>query len=188
MLIPVDKNGFWANRGSPAPSLLRTAEFFDRIQGKIIVEIGSGLHGELSGNSILVWAAKTAARRIIAVDTEQQRIDEVIAGTTDYSNVETHLGDGLAYLQSFEEQIDLLYLDFWAGDGPGVFPGAGRAEAYRQAYFAAREKMNDQSLILIDDTDHVDPWKQSLILFEARRDGFQVQHVGRQTLLRRGAD
>ena len=185
MLITVDKNGFWANRGSPAPSLNRTAELFDRIQGRIIVEIGSGLHGELSGNSILVWAAETRAERIIAVDTEQQRIDEVITGTADYANVETHLGDGLGFLQSFDESIDLLYLDFWAGDGPGVFPGAGRAEAYRQAYFAARDKLNAESLILIDDTDHVDPWKQSLIVFEARRDGFQVQHVGRQTLMLR---
>jgi hypothetical protein len=28
-------------------------------------------------------------------------------------------------------------------------------------------------------------WKQTLIVTEARRDGFEVVHIGRQTLLRR---
>jgi hypothetical protein len=47
--------------------------------------------------------------------------------------------------------------------------------------------MAPTSLILIDDTDHIDPWKQTLIVPEARRDGFDVIYVGRQTLLKRAS-
>ncbi|MEE8428153.1 MAG: hypothetical protein V3S33_01445 [Gammaproteobacteria bacterium] len=54
MFIPIDKNGFWANRSAPTQSLENTAKLFNQIQGETIIEVGSGLHGELSGNSILI--------------------------------------------------------------------------------------------------------------------------------------
>ena len=63
-----------------------------------------------------------------------------------------------AYLRDFESKIDLLYLDPWVGDADDVFPGTGRAEAYREANMAAKDKLIGQSLILIDDTDHIEPW------------------------------
>ena len=185
MFIPIDNNGFWVNRSVPTPSLEKTAELFNQMRGETIIEIGSGLHGESSGNSILTWTQRTKANRIIAVDTEQKRIDEVINATAQYSNVETVVGDGINYLKDFKSKIDLLYLDFWVGDAEDVFPGTGRAEAYREAYRAAKDKLNGKSLILIDDTDHVDPWKQTHIVYEARTDGFTVLYVGRQTLLMR---
>ena len=185
MFIPIDKNGFWVNRSVPTPSLEKAAGLFNQIRGETIVEIGSGLHGESSGNSILTWTQRTKANRIIAVDTEQKRIDEVINATARYSNVETVVGDGINYLKDFKSKIDLLYLDFWVGDREHEFPGTGRAEAYREAYRAAKDKLNSKSLILIDDTDHVDPWKQTHIVYEARTDGFTVLYVGRQTLLMR---
>jgi len=185
MLIPIDNNGFWADRGLPTPSLKKAAEIFNQIKGETIIEVGSGLHGELSGNSILIWANETSAKRIIAVDTEQERIDEVIDGTSQYANVEAVLGDGIRYLQELQSPIDLLYLDFWADDVQVGIPGTGRAEAYRKAYSAARDKLNRRSLILIDDTDQLDPWKQTYIVYQARKDGFGVLYVGRQTLLMR---
>lgn len=185
MFIEIAKNGFWANRSAPAPSLEKTAELFNQIQGETIIEVGSGLHGELSGNSILIWANKTTAKRIIALDTEQKRVDEVRFATSQHPNVEAIAVDGIQYLREFQSKIDLLYLDFWADDPEEVFPGTGRAEAYREAYDAARDNLNRRSLILIDDTDHLDPWKQTHIVYDARRDGFSVLYVGRQTLLMR---
>lgn len=185
VFVQIGNDGFWANRSAPTPSLKRTAELFDQIQGETIIEVGSGLHGELSGNSILIWAKNTAAKRIIALDTEQQRIDEVKNATSQYPNVEAIVEDGVRYIKKFKSKIDLLYLDFWAEDQEGTSPGEGRAEAYRQAYKAAKDKLNRQSLILIDDTDHLDPWKQTYIVNEARRDGFTVLYIGRQTLLLR---
>ena len=116
MIIPIDKNGFWANRSTPALSLERTAGIFNRIRGETIIEIGSGLQGELNGNSILVWAQKTTAKQIITVDTDQKMIDQVINATSQYSNVATVVGDGMQYLQQFGSKIDLLNLDFWSDE------------------------------------------------------------------------
>jgi hypothetical protein len=68
--------------------------------------------------------------------------------------VELAVADGVAFLHSFEEPIDLLYLDFWTPDPDGALSGTGRAHAYRDAYAAARERLNRRSMILIDDTYH----------------------------------
>jgi hypothetical protein len=95
------------------------------------------------------------------------------------------VGDGIEFLERFAGKIDLLYLDFWVPDPEGAVPGTGRAEAYRRTYHAARDKMSARSMILIDDTDHVPPWKHTLMIPDARHDGFVVLYTGRQTLLKR---
>lgn len=183
--IPVNPNGFWTHRGSPAKSLNTAAEQFNLLGGKNIIEIGTGTHGDMSGNSMVNWTRKTNAKRIIAIDLEQTRLDEVKIVTEGYSNVELVLTDGIEFCRTFDEKIDLLYLDFWTPDPEGTFLGTGRAQAYKAAYEAARQQMNDHSLILIDDTDHVHPWKHTYIIPEARKDGFIVMYTGRQTLLKR---
>ena len=185
MLIRIGNNGFWAHRDSPSESLEETARMFNQINGQIIVEIGSGIHGKLAGNSVLTWAKKTRAKRIITVDLDPAQIDAVKKATTKYDNVEAIVADGLKYLADFPSTIDLLYLDFWVPDPNGALPGTGRAEAYRTAFAAAKNKLGDRSLILVDDTDHIHPWKHTLIVPDARKDGFGVVFVGRQTLLAR---
>jgi hypothetical protein len=185
MLIRIGSNGFWAQRDSPAESLEETARIFNEIKGEIIVEIGSGVHGRLAGNSVLTWAKKTRAKRIITVDLDPKQIDDVKKATTKYKNVEPIVGDGLKYLSEFPTTIDLLYLDFWVPDPAGALPGTGRAEAYRTAFAAAKTKLSERALILIDDTDHIHPWKHTLIVPDARKEGFAVIFVGRQTLLMR---
>ncbi len=143
------------------------------------------MHGEMSGNSMLVWTQKTCAKRIIAIDLDQKRLDEVKEATSQYSNVELVLSDGIEYLNKISRIIDLLYLDFWAPDTEGKLPGTGRAEAYREAYIAAKDKMKTHSMILIDDTDHIHPWKHTYIVPLAREHGYSVLYTGRQTLLKR---
>ena len=184
-LIPVDANGRWRYRSSPRRSLEMAARFFDQLNGDTIVEIGSGLHGPMSGNSIMVWSRKTAAKTIIAIDLDEERIAQVRRTASQYPNVNAVVGDGIEFLERFSGKIDLLYLDFWVPDPDGAVPGTGRAEAYRRAYHAARDKMSEHSMILIDDTDHVPPWKHTLMIPVARHDGFVVLYTGRQTLLKR---
>ena len=187
MLIRIGSNGFWARRESPAESLKETARVFNEINGRVIVEIGSGVHGKLAGNSVLTWAKKTRAERIVSVDLDPKQIDDVKKATTKFKNVEAIVGDGLKYLADFSSTIDLLYLDFWVADSEGALPGTGRAEAYRKAFTAAKPKLAQRSLILIDDTDHIHPWKHTLIVPDARQEGFRVIFVGRQTLLMRNS-
>lgn len=183
--IELTKEGFWSMRYPPTKSLGRAAELFNRINGKVIVEIGSGIHGELSGNSTIVWTRKTNASRIIAIDLDQKRLDEVTEATKGYTNVETLLTDGIEFVKDFDGKIDLLYLDFWIDDAADALPGTARADAYLQAYRNAKDKMSDSSMILIDDTDHTIPYKHSLLIPEARKDGYTVLWIGRQTLLKR---
>lgn len=185
MLIRIGKNGFWEDRESPSESLKETARIFDEINGRIIVEIGSGVHGKLAGNSVLTWATKTKAERIVTVDLDPKQIDDVKKATTKFKNVEPIVADGLKYLADFSSSIDLLYLDFWVPDPDGSLPGTGRAEAYRKAFAVAKPKLANRSLILVDDTDHIHPWKHTLIVPDARKEGFAVVFVGRQTLLMR---
>ena len=188
MLIPIGSNGFWQPRAEPTPSLRETARLFNQINGQTIIEVGSGIHGRLAGDSVLTWATKTRAKRIIAIDLDEKQIRAVKEATTKYPNVEAIVAEGVRYLADFPSTIDLLYLDFWVSDPEGALPGTGRAEAYRNAFAAARDKLSRRSLILIDDTDHIHPWKHTLIVPDARKEGFVVRFVGRQTLLTRNLD
>jgi hypothetical protein len=184
-MIRVDDEGFWKYRSTPFRSLKEAARLFDHLKGETIVEVGTGLHGGIAGNSILVWSKKTSAKSIIAIDLDEQRINEVKAATSRYPAVKAIVADGISYLEQSTLTIDLLYLDFWVPDPEHTTPGTGRAEAYRRIYMAAKDRLNKHSLILIDDTDHVAPWKHTLIVPEARKDGYVVVYTGRQTLLQR---
>jgi hypothetical protein len=184
-ILPVDEEGWWIPRDLPDASLAEAARLFDQMSGTTIVEIGSGLHGEFSGNSILAWTTKTNARRIAAVDLDESRIAEVRNAIGSHPAVECVVADGIEYLHQFVGAIDMLYLDFWTPDKDGAVPGTGRAEAYLAAYHAARDKMAHRAMVLLDDTDHIHPWKHTFIVPAARKDGYRVVYEGRQTLLRR---
>jgi len=106
--IPVDDCGFWQYRSAPTKSLNKAAALFDQIHGEIIVEIGTGIHGIMSGNSMLVWPERTSAKRIIAIDLEKDRTDDVKEATHQCPNVELVLADGIEYLRQFPAKIDLL--------------------------------------------------------------------------------
>lgn len=184
--ISIAENGFWRYRHPPVASLKRTAAYFQQIQGETIIEVGTGVHGKMSGNSMFTWTRRTSAKRIIAIDLEDSRLEEVRSITRGFSNVELILGDGIEYLKHFPGRIDLLYLDFWVPDPSNTtLEGIGRAHAYRDAFIAARDKLNFHSMILIDDTDHIHPWKHTYIVPLARESGYDVLYTGRQTLLKR---
>lgn len=183
--IPINSNGFWQFRYPPTKSLNKAASLFNRMGGESIIEIGTGLHSKMAGSSMLVWTKKTNAKRIIAIDLEQKRLDEIRKATHHYSNVELILADGVQYLKEFSGKIDLLYLDFWTPDPEGTTQGTGRAEAYKEAFIAAKDKMNTSSIILIDDTDHIHPWKHTFVVPLARENKYSVLWTGRQTLLMR---
>jgi predicted O-methyltransferase YrrM len=182
-IIELDANNFWKNRQSPYESLKRAAALFEKIQGKIIIEIGTGIQGEQSGNSVLVWGNQTSAEKIYCLDLEQKHIQDVQDATKSMNNVEAIKIDGLKFIKNFKGKIDLLYLDFWVSDKTGDVPGTARAIHYLKAFKLAKKKLSNQSIILIDDTDHVDPWKHTYIVPEARKHGFDVLWCGRQTCL-----
>ena len=184
-LIPVDRDGFQKRRVSSVHSLKRACREFDAIDGKVIVEIGTGLHSRLSGCSMIEWTQRTAATAVHAVDLDPDRIEEIRKAMGMLERVHPVVADGMQFLRDFEGDIDLLYLDFWIPDPPDATVGTGRADAYLTCYENARERLAGTSLILIDDTDHVSPWKHTRIIDRARADGFYPLWMGRQTMLKR---
>ena len=166
-------SGEWIEpRLGPQESLHDAADLFNKLKGKIIVECGSGLHGEIAGNAALVWANRTNAQEIHYIDTDQRKLDQVHNHLRGNNRASYHCKDCLEVIKKFNKPIDLLYMDFST---------SRRAETYLELY-----KISDfPQLILIDDTDHVDPWKQTLIVPQAIKDGYEVLWIGRQTLLRK---
>jgi len=183
--IKVKDGGFWEPRSNPIKSLKTATKIFRNMKGKVIIEIGSGIQGKRSGNSILFWAKKSGAEKVVALDLNQTEIELVRAATANYPNVEALVEDGIEYARNFDGKIDLLYLDFWIPDPDGELSGTGRSNAYLKAYEAAKDKFSKNAMILIDDTDHIHPWKHTEIIPAARKDGFQVLYTGRQTLLQK---
>lgn len=182
-VIEIGPHGFWKYRRAPTESLIRAAHIFNSLNGKVIVEIGSGLQGAMSGNSILVWSQQTRAQQIYALDLESKHIEDVKKATKNYSRVTALVEDGMQFLANFVGIIDLLYLDFWTPDPEDRPIGTGRSDAYLVAYQNSRNKLADNAMILIDDTDHIHPWKHTRIVPAAREDGFHEIWQGRQTLL-----
>jgi hypothetical protein len=165
--------GFVKPRELPARSLEYSSKLFNSIGGNTIVECGTGLQGEMSGNSMLYWFHKTTAGVIHCIDMDPQWIDTVRRelGATD--RVVYHHEDCFRIVPDIAD-IDLIYMDFWVADG------YGREKAYIDLYNISRFP----KMILVDDTDHSRPWKQTMIVPVAVvSHGYKLIYMGRQTLL-----
>jgi predicted O-linked N-acetylglucosamine transferase (SPINDLY family) len=83
------------------------------------------------------------------------------------------------FINRLSERIDLLYLDAWpVGE-------AGYKERHRDLYLAARDKLHERSILLINDTDVDFCGKAEFVVHAAEEDGFHIVHWGRQSLLMR---
>ncbi len=96
----------------------------------------------------------------------------------EFKNLTAVTEDGVKFLKSFNKSIDLLFLDAW-----DAVPGTRYAESHLEAYLAAKPKLHDKSLILIDDTDIDNGGKGRLVIPQAIKDGYKIIFSGRQTLL-----
>lgn len=168
-------NQFSEPRKRPSTSLNYASKLFNLIGGTVIVECGTGLQSEMSGNSMLYWFNKTDATKIHCIDLNKKWIDSVKHEIGNHNRVVYHHCDCFNVVPSIKN-IDLLYMDFWVGDGNA------RAKSYLDLYNIS----NHPKMILIDDTDHTTPWKHTLIVPSATADGYKIIYIGRQTLLVRG--
>lgn len=185
-VILLENSNFWKERKTPEFSLKTCANICRKVGVKVIVEVGTGLQGEMSGNSMKIWTKETNANDIYAVDLDKKQLDSLKELAGEFPNLTLVHDDAFNFVEQFDKNIDLLYLDYWVPEDNEEFFGDARAKSYAMFYKKARNKMNDISLILIDDTDHLPPWKQTYIIPQAKKDGFEVLFTGRQTLLYRG--
>lgn len=86
--------------------------------------------------------------------------------------------DGIEFLKKFNSNIDILYLDGW-DKGSKNF-----AENHMLAFLAAKDKLSNIHLILIDDTDFItdDGGKDRILSPFLIDSGYHMLFNGRQTL------
>jgi hypothetical protein len=86
--------------------------------------------------------------------------------------------EGIQYLKDFNGKIDILVLDGWDKGTPEY------AEKHLEAYLAAKDKLSDVHLILIDDTDYLtkDGGKDAILSPHLLKNGYIPLFNGRQTL------
>lgn len=86
--------------------------------------------------------------------------------------------DGIDFLLNFDKKIDILLLDAWDVGTPNY------ADKHLEAFEAAKDKLSDVHLILIDDTDFIrkDQGKDYLLTPFLIENGYTLLFNGRQTL------
>jgi hypothetical protein len=86
--------------------------------------------------------------------------------------------DGIEFLNEFDGKIDLLFLDGW-DKGTHLY-----AEKHLEAFEAAKDKLSDIHLILVDDTDFIteDGGKDKLLTPFLIQSGYIPLFNGRQSL------
>jgi glycosyltransferase involved in cell wall biosynthesis/predicted O-methyltransferase YrrM len=124
----------------------------------MIVEIGMQRANspDGDGNSTTVFDSFLSmyGGTLHSVDVDQRCIDlcqsELIRLGTMTDSVHLHRDDGIAFLETFNEPIDLLYLDAW--DYCGSEDDLKRSEInHLKAMIAAERTLADGALVLIDD-------------------------------------
>lgn len=177
-------------RGKPLRYMLMTIERFNQF-GSTIVEVGSVwermphdigvFEAECcnGGHSTYFWSLYTDAE-VYTVDISLACI-QIVKMDDRLARVHAFLEDGISFLNRFDKKIDLLFLDAW-----DVLPGIPYAEKHLEAYQAAKYKLSEKCLILIDDTDFFDGGKGGHVVPVLLEDGFEIVFDGRQTLLSRG--
>jgi hypothetical protein len=101
------------------------------------------------GHSSVLWA-RTGAQ-FVTVDVNPKAIQTTTEALRGFQNATIRQMDGIQYLreraQAPYSSIDLLFLDAWDVDISDC------AEQHVRAYDAARPKLHDRSIVMIDDTD-----------------------------------
>jgi hypothetical protein len=188
-------------RSKPKLSIDRAIQILQSINGKVVVEIGSMRQGVLhdindcsfpccnDGHSSMLWARTGLEFHTVDIDATNYMTTKL--AISEYMKSFAYCCDGITFLKTFKNTIDLLFLDAWDVGMPLC------AEKHVEAYEAAQDKLAVKHLILIDDTD-VDSingdlvWatghggKGKLLVPKLLSEGYKLEFDGRQTLLSKG--
>lgn len=191
-------------RSKPLPYLKKTIEIAKVLGLKNVVEIGSTrlafakpcleyLNTETpneylsppccnDGHSTIIWSLNGFDTHSVDIDINCLKRIESSFGNIKLeipANLHLHIPkDGIEFINEFNSNIDILFLDGWdVGTG-------GYREKHLEAYYAAKPKLSDTHLILIDDTDFriSDGGKDGLLTPVLMDEGYFMLFNGRQTL------
>lgn len=160
--------------------------FIDNL-GQTIVETGtSRLLGNMGGDGHFSLVASDVARfvngQFHTVDINPEYI-EICKFITERNKdfVRYHVGDSVEFLQNFAGKIDLLYLDsmdfITTGD-----PNPPQDHAVKE-YHAAKDKLHDKSIIVIDDCGLNNGGKGGKLIPLLQAEGWRIRFLGYQVVL-----
>jgi 2-polyprenyl-3-methyl-5-hydroxy-6-metoxy-1,4-benzoquinol methylase len=175
-------------RGKPKEYILHTINLLNKFtNAKNILEIGSvrsKMNHDITefnprccndGHSTYFWNEYTTAD-IYTVDIDR-RCKSIIDNDIRLKGVHSYTQDAIEFAKNFDKKIDLLFLDAW-----DVNPGSPYAEKHLEIYNILKNKLSDNCLILIDDTDVGGGGKGKLIIPQLIKDNFKLLVNKRQTL------
>lgn len=148
----------------------KAIELNDEREGKIIVETGTiRLPNDWgAGMSTLIFGdyARRINGHLFTVDNDGAAIEVCKKETAEFKDVISYVvNDSHAFLKSFNQQIDLLYLDsmdcpeYDAPDSPQLI--ASQRHQLEEMHLAM-DKLSDRAVILLDDNDFENGGKTKL--------------------------
>jgi hypothetical protein len=192
----------WDARKKPYPMLTGAIDLLHKINGEVVVEIGSmrtpidgnvydfDFKSSMEGHSSLLFAISSQEFHTVDIDMDVSKTAFKILKKLNTKNWNVYNGDGIKFLKEFKNKIDLLFLDAWDVGTQDY------AENHLKAYEAAKPHLSKQHIILIDDTDigqtpergmHIDEecmgGKGKILIPFLLKNGYKVQFKGRQTCL-----
>ena len=188
------------DRDKPKPFIDEAIKLFDERKGKVICEIGC-MRMRLKhpvdeenhecccdGHSSLLFAR--TGKEFYSVDINPKAVALTLEHVNSYrATTEVLCQDGIGFLFGFGKPIDLLFLDGWDVDLNDC------AEKHVEAYKAAKHRLHDKSVVIIDDTDveirdhNLQPIKEGyggkgrLLVPLMIKEGWKVHRSGRCTIL-----
>ena len=134
------------------------------------------------GHASIFWALEGFHVHTVDIDTNCSK--QIIwsfnnIGKPYPNNLVAHIPmDGIEFLQNFKGTIDVLFLDGWDVGTPDY------QQRHLDAYLAAKDKLSDTHLVIIDDTDFDIPGegKDALLSPYLIKENYIMLFNGRQTL------
>ena len=151
-----------------------------------IVELGSmrsplthpiGESRSCCGDGHSTYLFGESGHRVFSIDVNPEATRIASVACAALPNVSVVTGDGIEFLRGFTGPIDLLYLDAW-----DVVHDTPYAEKHAEAFDAARDKLAERHLVLIDDTDIASGGKGRILIPRLDELGYKKVFDGRQTL------
>jgi len=147
------------DRSAPHEFIKEAIRLFKERKGKVIVEIGCirqrfshsldtepiDCPSRLDGHSTALFAETGA--RFYTCDIDPKAIGLAKEYVGELHNVTILQKDGLKFLKTFGQKIDLLALDAFDVDQPGS------AQNHLRCYQIAKRRLHKDSIVWIDDTD-----------------------------------
>jgi len=168
-------------------SFLMALKLLHQFNAKVLVETGTARNGDQNfagdGGSTIIfgnWAAINQSV-LFTVDISPDGLENAKKATQRYSqSIHFVCNDSIAFLDSFNQYIDFIYLDSFDFDSNNPKPSQ---EHHLREIIAAYPHLHERSIVMIDDCDLPHGGKGKLVIEFLLSRGWKILYKGYQTIL-----